>query len=248
MYWIGDREKHLSAEKQLELIRAYKSESSESAKALLRNEIVKANYGTILNIAQSYSKAYSVFSEDMFNEGVLGACKALDKYDPKFENSFTTYATYWINLFVITFIKHNSKSVTITEYANYKLQKMNREGTVPNNPNFKTRKITELYAEDETLDPATHKDDKIDIDGGLLKSNRSDLIDNILKTFPVREKVVIRCRYNLNNCKRKNLHEIGAFFDVTSECVRQIERRALKRLRARFVKLGITKRKDFADD
>ena len=113
---------------------------------------------------------------------------------------------------------------------------------------FKTRQITELYSEDEQFDPALHSDYTINLDKELHKENREDIISDILKTFPVREKVVMRCRFNIANLKRMNLHEIGAYFMITSECVRQLERRALKRLKARLSKLGISQRKDFSDD
>jgi RNA polymerase sigma factor (sigma-70 family) len=246
MYWLGHKSKPQTAEKQLALVSEYQKTVDDAYKVILRNELIKSNYGTIVSIAKKYKKAYFLYSQDMFNEGVLGLCKAIEKYNPSFGCSFTTYANYYINLDIITFVKHNSRSVTITEHANYKLQKMKDKN--PDNPDFKTRQILELYTEDEQFDPLMHFDSTVDMEGAMLKENRSNVINEILKSFPVKEKLVLRCRYNLNNLKRMSLHEIGSFFQITSECVRQIERKALKRLRARLVKLNIVERGDFIDD
>jgi RNA polymerase primary sigma factor len=241
VYWIGKQTDLMPSKDQLELLRKYKIASPEEA-VVLRNQLVSASYGLVLKLAAGYEKAYYLNSEDLFKEGVLGLCKAIDKFDPKHGTKFNTYATYWVNLYLIQFIKKNSKLVTMTEYANNQLTRLKKE----DHAKLKTKWGEYKYSEIRNLsnpEGERNSSDVIKDDNSFLSKikldNCRDVINGIIKTFSVKEKVILRCRFSLNNGKRLKLEEIGRPYKVTKECIRQIERKAIGKLKKRLIKIGV---------
>lgn len=244
MYWLGYAKTAMSPEAQLQLLREYKKANGE-IKTALRNKIISTNFGLILNIASKYDKANQMGSEDIFQEGVLGMYKAIDKYNPDMGAAFCTYATYWVRLFIIEFIKKNSKLVRVTEYANNQLGELKKNSDDKKLQDkwgyYRYQEIKNL-SEKKDSDVSLFRDmkDESDFLGDIKIENFKSILNKILKTFSVREKVIIRCRFALNNGKRKKLEEIGKPFGITKEGIRQIERKAMRKLKKRLINLGIS--------
>lgn len=242
MYWAG-HSVTVPWEEQKKWIVAYQATSDDAQRKLLRDKILQANFGLIISQASKYEKAYKISSEDLFQEGILGLCKALDKFDFKHNAQFNTYATYWANLFIIQYIKKNSRIVNVTEYANLQISLLKKE----NHKKLRLRWGEYKYIEflnlltennyEEPGDDIDYEDDGMD---DVRSSISSKIINGILKTLSVREKVIVRCRYPLHGNARKKLDEIGAMYNITKECIRQIERKAINKIKARLQKTGIT--------
>jgi RNA polymerase primary sigma factor len=180
----------------------------------------------------------------MVGEGILGMIKALDKFDVNTGNRFSTYATYWINCALYAYIKRNSRIVSVTEYANVyllKFKKSKDHEELKREWGLNKYKEIQGLSEISSCDLSLNKNIK-DPSSITLDSERVGIrlfLDNIIQKLSAKEKAIIRLRYGLNNGERKTLKEIGDWFGISQERIRQIERKVLKRIRSHFDKRGI---------
>jgi RNA polymerase primary sigma factor len=240
MYWLGKPTPTLSIKEEIELITEFKKTKSLK----IARKVIKANFGLAIEAIKKYNRIYSFDDADMFQEGVLGLYKALEKFDLSLEIRFATYATNWVHTYILSFIKKNARIVTVTEYANSQLLKFKKAidhvELKDKWGNYKYNQI-KVLSDVAVYDKPIKKDIKSFADSSkeLHKKNIQTNVNEILKTFSPKEKLTIRCRYSLNKGTKKTLEEIGYPFNITKERIRQIEKKALKKLRASLKKKGI---------
>lgn len=244
----------LSVEEELEL--AKKAENGDDdAKCAL----VESNLRLVVSIAKRYV-GKGMFLLDLIQEGNLGLIKAVDKYDYRKGYKFSTYATWWIKQAITRAIADQARTIripvhmveTIHRYSRISrqfLQEKGREATTAEiaeqtgTSEEKVREIMRIAQEPVSLETPigeeedSHLGDFIPDDdtpapdavaaNGMLKEQ----INDVLSTLSEREAQVLKLRYGLADGKSHTLEEVGNAFDITRERIRQIEAKALRKLR-----------------
>ena len=245
----------LSAEEEIELAKRI-VEGDEFAK----NRLCQANLRLVVSIAKKWAASNSLSFLDLIQEGNMGLLKAVEKFDYKKGFRFSTYATWWIKQAITRAIADQSRTIrlpvhmveTINRYARVVrmlTQKLTRDPTieeVAEEMGISVNKAIEIKR--SALDPISlespageEEDSKmIDfIEDESAKSPMEVASQNLLReqllavidTLTPREQQVIRERYGLMDGKAKTLEEVGKEFSVTRERIRQIEAKALRKLK-----------------
>jgi RNA polymerase primary sigma factor len=189
-----------------------------------RNKLVEANLKFVANIAKNY-KGLGLSYSDLIQEGNTGLFKAVDKFDPDKGFKFISYAVNWIRQSILEAL-NKKNSLKFSELPN------ETDDDILNNENKNELTINDISLDDVYLDIS---DDE--------KRREKDIIDVakfLLTGLTSREKYVI-CQYNgINEKKPKTLEEIGNNLGITKERVRQINEKAMKKLRAYALNNSIT--------
>ena len=244
----------LSAEKELELANRM-SHGDESAK----KQIVEANLRLVVSIAKRYVNR-GMFFLDLIQEGNLGLMKAADKFDYGKGFKFSTYATWWIRQAITRAIADQARTIRIPVHmvetihkvlrvSRQLLQEMGREPTEEeiakemDMPVDKVREILKIAQEPVSLEmPIGEEEDShlgdfiaddntpAPADAASYQMLREHLLE-VLHTLTPREEAVLKLRFGLEDGRPRTLEEVGKVFDITRERIRQIEAKALRKLR-----------------
>ena len=244
----------LTAEEELELGRQIAEGDTEA-----RRKMEEANLRLVVAVAKHYAGKGMQFM-DLIQEGNLGLIKAVEKFDYQKGFKFSTYATWWIRQAITRAIADQARTIRIPVHmvetinklirvSRQLLQELGRE-PLPEEiakeldmPVERVREILKISQEPVSLETPigeeedSHLGDFIQDDNVPVPAEAAaatllkEQLDEVLDTLTEREQKVLRLRFGMNDGRARTLEEVGKEFDVTRERIRQIEAKALRKLR-----------------
>ena len=255
--YLNDIQKYelLTKEEEYELLRKIREDKDEDARQLL----ILSNLRLVISVAKK-SMGNGLLLIDLISEGNIGLIKAINKFDYEKGHRFSTYAVWWIKQSIKKAVINKGRDIRIPSYKYEQLSKVNRTimeyisefGETPttkyiaDKTELKESKVVLLLNEfqdilslNETIGDNIFLEDVIgasdNIEEKIIKEDQlaemRDLLDNILSD---REKEILELRYGLYDNKIHTLKEIGDMLSITRERVRQIEKKAITKLKLHF--------------
>jgi len=245
----------------LEDLKAINKRMNEGEKASrdAKKEMIEANLRLVISIAKKYTNRGLQFL-DLIQEGNIGLMKAVDKFEYRRGYKFSTYATWWIRQAITRSIADQARTIRIPVHMIETINKMNRIsrqhlqefGYEPDAPALaakmeipedKIRKIMKIAKEPISMETPIGDDDDSHL-GDFIEDNNNtapieaamqaglrDVVKDILDSLTPREAKVLRMRFGIEMSTDHTLEEVGKQFDVTRERIRQIEAKAIRKLK-----------------
>jgi RNA polymerase primary sigma factor len=247
----------LSSDQIKEAVKAIEKGEAEAKEA--KSELVKANLRLVISIAKRYLNRGLHFL-DLIQEGNIGLMKAVDKFEYQRGYKFGTYATWWVRQAMTRAISDQARTIRIPVHMNDIINKLNRTsralvqqmGREPTLEEIAERmgmsldKVQKVFKiakspisletpiseeEDSRLEDFIEDKEVISPQDAAISSNMAKRIQTVLSTLNEREEKILRMRFGIGEKHDHTLDEVGQYFELTRERIRQIEDKALRKLK-----------------
>ena len=232
-----------------------------------REQMIKANLRLVVKIASEFD-GYGLPLLDLISEGNIGLMKAAERFDPSFGAKFSTYAMWWIKQAIRRALSNQTRLIRLPVHVNEKLMRISKAATrlqeelgrEPGDdelsaevqlPEHKVRRLRTAAMRPASLDEPAGDDDSKTVaelvadDAAVMPENAEDCelamnaLSEALTQLDAREQRVLKARFGLCGCEARTLEDLGSEIGVTREYVRQIQNRALSKMRRKISALGV---------